>query len=102
MGFAGAFRRSELVALTVDDVTMRPQDGLHVRLRQSKTDQEGRGEVKALPFGAHPDTCQPGAYLRCPQVLGAGESGGRVELLRLLCRPIGPELTSAVTLNRCT
>jgi len=84
MGFAGAFRRSELVALTVDGATLHPQDGLHVRLRHSKTDQEGRGEVKALPYGTHPDTCPPCAYLRWRQVLDAAEIGGRVEVLRLL------------------
>ena len=43
MGFAGAHRRSELVALTLADVTLHPTDGLHVRLRRSKTDQEARG-----------------------------------------------------------
>ena len=84
MGFAGAFRRSELVALTVEDVTLHPQDGLHVRLQHSKTDQEGRGEVKALPYGTNPDTCPPCAYLRWRQVLDAAEGGGRVEVLRLL------------------
>jgi integrase len=84
MGFAGAFRRSELVELTVDDAALHPQDGLHVRLRHSKTDQEGRGEVKALPYGMHPDTCSPCAYLRWRQVLDGAEIGGRVEVLRLL------------------
>ncbi len=39
MGFAGAHRRSELVGLTVGDVTLHPTDGLHVRLPSSKTDQ---------------------------------------------------------------
>jgi len=51
MGFAGAHRRSELVALTLDDVTLHSTDGLHVRLRRSKTDQEAHGTVKALPYG---------------------------------------------------
>ena len=54
MGFAGAHRRSELVALTLADVTLHPTDGLHVRLRRSKTDQEARGTVKALPVRAGP------------------------------------------------
>lgn len=84
MGFGGAFRRSELIALTVGDVTLHPQDGLHVHLQHSNTDQEGRGEVKALPYGTHPDTCPPCAYLRWRQVLDAAEIGGRVEVLRLL------------------
>lgn len=44
LGFAGALRRSELVALRVDDLeeTVR---GLRLTVRQSKTDQEGVGEV---------------------------------------------------------
>jgi len=56
MGFAGAHRRSELVALTLDDVTLHSTDGVHVRLRTSKTDQEARGTVKALPYGRDPVT----------------------------------------------
>ena len=35
MGFAGAHRRSELVALTLEDITLPSTDGLHVRLRRS-------------------------------------------------------------------
>ena len=48
-GFAGAFRRSELVALDVEDIEFGEQ-GAMVRLRRSKTDQEGRGRVIAIPF----------------------------------------------------
>jgi hypothetical protein len=39
LGFAGAFRRSELVALEVEDCTFG-KDGLTVVLRRSKTDQD--------------------------------------------------------------
>ncbi len=42
LGFAGAFRRSELVGLDVDDCAFG-KDGLTVTLRRSKTDQTGRG-----------------------------------------------------------
>jgi integrase len=51
IGFAGAFRRSELVALDVEDVEDVPE-GLRVTIRRSKTDQEGHGAVVALPRGA--------------------------------------------------
>ena len=44
MGFAGAFRRSELAALTVDDLE-KVDEGIRVHVRRSKTDQEGAGEV---------------------------------------------------------
>jgi integrase len=42
LGFAGAFRRSELVALLVEDLTEVP-DGFRVLIRRSKTDQTGEG-----------------------------------------------------------
>ena len=74
MGFAGAHRRSELVALTLADVTLHPTDGLHVRLRRSKTDQEARGTVKALPYGRDPVTCPPCAYVRWRQILHAWDT----------------------------
>ena len=53
LGFAGAFRRSELVALDVEHLTARPE-GLSVVIASSKTDQEGRGQVVAIP--AVPDS----------------------------------------------
>jgi site-specific recombinase XerD len=49
-GFAGAFRRSELVALEVADLTETP-DGLRVLIRRSKGDQEGQGQEIAIPRG---------------------------------------------------
>lgn len=49
LGFAGAFRRSELVGLTVADIEQAKQ-GLVVQLRFSKTDQEGRGRKVAIPY----------------------------------------------------
>jgi len=56
LGFAGAFRRSELVALTVEDLAF-VEEGLVVCVRRSKTDQEGAGMLKGIPKGTHPDTC---------------------------------------------
>ena len=50
VGFAGAFRRSELVALTVEDLE-RHNDGLLLHIRKSKTDQEGAGRQVAIPRG---------------------------------------------------
>jgi|SRR5579872_383616 len=50
LGFAGAFRRSELVALTTRDIT-RTDDGIKVIIRRSKTDQEGKGHTIAIPNG---------------------------------------------------
>ncbi len=42
LGFAVAARRSELVALNVDDITECPE-GLRIRIKRSKTDQTGEG-----------------------------------------------------------
>jgi site-specific recombinase XerD len=56
LGFAGAFRRSELVGLDVEDVETTVE-GLRVTLAKSKTDQEGQGEVKGIPYGRRKDTC---------------------------------------------
>ena len=50
VGFAAALRRSELVALNVDDL-LDSQDGLVVHIRRSKTDQDANGRKVALPFG---------------------------------------------------
>ena len=50
LGFAGAFRRSELVGLDVADLREDPE-GLRVMVRRSKVDQEGKGFEKAIPHG---------------------------------------------------
>ncbi|EKT81627.1 phage integrase family protein [Rhodococcus opacus M213] len=65
MGFAGA------------DVTMHWHDGVHVRLRRSKTDQEGTGTVRAVPFTDRHDSCPPCAYIRWAQVVAAFDHRGR-------------------------
>lgn len=52
LGFAGAFRRAELLALEVADLVAVP-DGLRVAIRRSKTDQAGAGQEVAIPRGTH-------------------------------------------------
>ena len=57
VGFSGAFRRSELTTLLeVDDLDFT-DDALYIRMRRSKTDQEGQGRTVAMPMGEHPETC---------------------------------------------
>ncbi|HQT39641.1 MAG TPA: site-specific integrase [Acidocella sp.] len=51
LGFAGAFRRSELEALTVADLVEKA-DGYEVVIRTSKTDQTGEGQTIAIPQGS--------------------------------------------------
>ncbi|WP_304525775.1 site-specific integrase [Halomonas sp. I5-271120] len=45
--FYGAFRRSEIVAMELDDIEWRPQ-GITITLHQSKTNQGGRVETKSI------------------------------------------------------
>jgi len=48
VGFAGGFRRSELVALEFEDIEF-VREGVKVFVRRSKTDQSGEGMTKAIP-----------------------------------------------------
>ena len=50
LGFAGAFRRSELIGLNVADIE-HVRQGIIVTLRRSKTDQTGAGYRLGIPFG---------------------------------------------------
>lgn len=63
VGFAGAFRRSELVSLDVSDLRFT-DDGAVLTLRRSKTDQEGQGTFKHLPTLADRRTCPVTALRR--------------------------------------
>ena len=49
VGFGAALRRSELVGLTAEDVKF-VAEGVILRLRRSKTDQEGEGRDIGVPF----------------------------------------------------
>lgn len=46
-GFAGAFRRSEIVALNTWNIEER-EEGLKVTIEKSKTDQEAQGQIIAI------------------------------------------------------
>jgi site-specific recombinase XerD len=56
LGFAGAFRRAELVSLDLSDLEFSSA-GLIVTLRRSKTDQEGASRRVGIPFGSSEATC---------------------------------------------
>ena len=70
LGFAGAFRRSELVALNVADI-QECEGSLRVRVCRSKTDQEGQG----VTVGIVPGT------VACPVQLS--RPGSRLRLSRM-------------------
>ena len=84
-GFAGALRRSELVALQVEDVAVLA-GGLRLRLARSKTDQTGEGAEIGLPRGKYVETCpvrafeawQAVAKRRAGPLFRRVSSGGRV------------------------
>lgn len=61
LGFAGAFRRGELAALDVSDLTFHADGHLSCLLRHSKTDQAGKGLVKPILNGQR---LQPVQHLR--------------------------------------
>ena len=50
IGFFGAFRRSELVAIQYQHITWH-KEGLEILIPRSKTDTLGEGQVCALPSG---------------------------------------------------
>lgn len=54
--FAGAFRRSELVALNIEGIQYT-REGAVLTYQGSKTNQYGKIEQKALFFSPDPDTC---------------------------------------------
>ncbi|WP_440072764.1 tyrosine-type recombinase/integrase [Streptosporangium sp. OZ121] len=92
LGLALMGRRSELVALTCDDVRQVP-DGLEVTIRTSKTDKDSRGETVAIPRGSHPLTDPVAVWSDWIGVLTeAGQTSGR--LLRRIDRHgnLGPRL----------
>ena len=83
LGYVGAFRRSELVALTFADVRRIRADGLHIRIRRSKTDQDGQGQVKVAPYAADHESCPVCAVHRWHEVVCAFDRGGRPAVIRV-------------------
>ena len=57
LGFAAALRRSELVALDVEDLELDPARGLKIVIRKSKSDQDQAGAQVAVPYARARDRC---------------------------------------------
>lgn len=91
LGFAGALRRSELIELTLADVTVEPAVGL--RIHAVGGGHRGDRPVRMLPFGRDPVTCAPCAWTAWRQILdawdGADPAGGRRAVLVELYRHPG-------------
>ncbi len=60
VAWAGALRRSELVALEFSDIKFEAE-GLVLRIRRSKTDQDAAGDTVAIALGSEATTCPVGA-----------------------------------------
>ena len=56
VGFAGGFRRTELISIDQEDLEFVPE-GLKISIRRSKTDQFGEGTIKGLPYFANENYC---------------------------------------------
>jgi integrase len=99
IGFAGALRRSELVGLDVGDVRFEGE-GVVLRLRRSKTNQEGALEEVAVLYGSDPHTCPVRALktwlatsgLVSGPLFRAVDRAGRIGAGRLTARIVGERL----------
>jgi site-specific recombinase XerD len=69
VGFTGALRRSELVALDIQSIQF-VAEGLVLTIPRSKTDQEGSGEKIAIAPGRMPATCPIRSLHSCLRVSG--------------------------------
>ena len=56
VGFAGGFRRSELVGLKKEDIEF-VNEGVKIFVKRSKSDQSGEGMIKAIPSFKYNDYC---------------------------------------------
>lgn len=83
IGFAGAFRRGELVALDWDRIEA-VSEGLRVVIAKSKTDQAGEGRLIGIPLGENPATCpvraleawrKAGSFIEGPVFRVVGRAG---------------------------
>lgn len=56
IGFAGGFRRSELVNIYHEDLEF-VTEGVKIFIKRSKTDQSGEGSIKAIPYFNNNEFC---------------------------------------------
>ena len=56
IGFAGGFRRSELVAILYEDIDF-VSEGVKIFVKKSKTDQSGEGMTKGIPYFSNQNYC---------------------------------------------
>ena len=74
-GFAGGFRRSELVSIEYDDLDF-VTEGVKIFIKRSKTDQMGEGMTKAIPYFENSSYCPVIALKKWLEI--AGIKSGKV------------------------
>ncbi len=89
IGFFGAFRRSELVNLTWDNISF-VSEGVEILITHSKTDQENVGQICAIPYG-NDEICPVTALL-------AWRERAKDNLGYVFCR-VGKNTAGAARLN---
>ncbi|MFZ0338473.1 MAG: site-specific integrase, partial [Terracidiphilus sp.] len=92
LGFAGGFRRSEIVGLNAEDLKFK-EGNLRVTLRRSKTDQEGKGRTIVILPGQNLKTCPVAAVRAWLEAAELKDEGGDP-----IFRPVNRH--SSVELNR--
>jgi len=102
IGFTGALRRSELIALNVEDLEEWPE-GFHVEIRRSKTDQASAGDFVAIPYGSRlrpicalKDWLDVAAIIEGPVFRPIRKGGKLVEAKRLTDRSVANILKAHV------
>jgi site-specific recombinase XerD len=73
IGFAGGFRRSELVNIEYEDVEF-VSEGVKIFVKKSKTDQSGEGMTKAIPYFQNENFCPVKALRQWIDIMDFKES----------------------------
>jgi site-specific recombinase XerD len=101
LGFAVGLRRSELVALGVDDLSPSP-DGIRLRIARSKTDQQGRSQELLVVYAEAPRPC-PVRALRAwldTAEITTGPIFRRVTRTGAISSPLTPQTVALVIKKR--
>lgn len=101
LGYASAMRGSELVALDLGDLELKP-DGLLITIRRSKTDQEQHGQLVAVAHGSHAVTDPVAALAAWLRIRGhqPGTLFSRIWCSRVSDQPLGNHVVARMVRER--
>tara|TARA_Y100000591_G_scaffold325346_1_gene346172 strand:+ start:178 stop:1131 length:954 start_codon:yes stop_codon:yes gene_type:complete len=77
VGFAGGFRRSELVNIDYEDIEF-VNEGVKILIKRSKTDQSGEGAIKAIPYLDNKEFCPVRALKKFIEYKFAKTNSGKI------------------------